>query len=242
MDGSWDRLGCDRASTARSNHPGETTTLAERLFGCQGKYRTGVCPERVIVLRVDSMARSPARRSPSAVRDRRPATAAAARSPTASARCSSSSTPRSASGATRRACGRSARPSGCRRRPRCTRTSPPSRTRATSAATRASPARSRSRSSRAPAPPSSAARSATSRSLGDVAAGTGVLAAEHVEEVMPAPRGLHRRRRALHAAGPRRVDDRRRHLRRRLRRRARPSPTPTTATSSWPASPARRRR
>ena len=43
---------------------------------------------------------------------------------------------------------------------------------------------------RPPAPTPSAARSATSRSLGDVAAGTGVLAAEHVEELVPVPEDL----------------------------------------------------
>ena len=60
--------------------------------------------------------------------------------------------------------------------------------------------------------------------VGDVAAGTDVLAQENVEEVLPAARRLHRRRRPVHAAGPGRLDDRRRDLRRRLRRRA-PQPT-----------------
>ena len=56
------------------------------------------------------------------------------------------------------------------------------------------------------------------------------------------PRGLHRRRPAVHAAGPRRLDDRRRDPRRRLRRRAPAGLPPTTATSSPPASRAARPR
>ena len=62
------------------------------------------------------------------------------------------------------------------------------------------------------------ARSATCPLVGDVAAGTDVLAQENVEEILPLPGRLHRRRRAVHAAGPGRLDDRRRHPRRRLRR------------------------
>ncbi len=53
---------------------------------------------------------------------------------------------------------------------------------------------------------------------------------------------FHRRRRAVHAAGPGRFDDRDRHPRRRLRRGHPDRPTPTTATSSSPASPAARPR
>ena len=78
--------------------------------------------------------------------------------------------------------------------------------------------------------------------LGDVAAGTGVLAAENVEEVVPVPEDftgdgelfmLRVRGESMIDAG---IFDQR--LRRRPRRR-RP---PTTATSSSRASPARRRR
>ena len=58
----------------------------------------------------------------------------------------------------------------------------------------------------------------------------------------PGPGRLHRRGRAVHAAGARRLDDRRRHPRRRLRRSPSSSRRPTTATSSSPASPAARRR
>ena len=58
-----------------------------------------------------------------------------------------------------------------------------------------------------------------------------------------APAGrLHRRRRPVHAAGPGRLDDRRRHPRRRLRRVPVPDRRPRPATSWWPASPATRRR
>ena len=53
--------------------------------------------------------------------------------------------------------------------------------------------------------------------VGDVAAGTDVLAQENVEELLPVPARLHRRRRAVHAPRPRRLDDRSRHPRRRLR-------------------------
>ena len=55
-------------------------------------------------------------------------------------------------------------------------------------------------------------------------------------------RGLHRRRRPLHAPGPRRLDDRGRHLRRRLRRRAPAAGGRRRATSSSPASRAKRPR
>ena len=78
--------------------------------------------------------------------------------------------------------------------------------------------------------------------VGDVAAGTDVLAQENVEEVLPAPGRLHRRGRPVHAPGPGRLDDRRRHPRRRLRRGRASSRPPTRATSSWPASPATRPR
>ena len=125
-----------------------------------------------------------------------------------------------ATAATRRASGRSARRSACRRAPPSTRTSRRCRTRATSPATPPSPARSRSTTTPSRAPPSSAGPCATCPLVGDVAAGTGVLAVENVEETLPDPGGLHRRRRALHAPGARRLDDRRRHPRRRLRRRA----------------------
>ena len=199
--------------TRRSNQGGETATVDERLFDVKRKSN-GCLPRTRDRVTVDPM---PDARPPPNPPDGPPG------SPPASARCSSSSTPRPASRATRRACARSARRSACRRRPRSTRTSPPCRTRATCAATRASPGRSRSRSSRARAPPSTAGRCATFPLLGDVAAGTGVLAAENVEEVIPVPDRPQRRRRPLHAAGPRRVDDRRRHLRRRLRRRPFPA-------------------
>ena len=59
---------------------------------------------------------------------------------------------------------------------------------------------------------------------------------------LPAPGRPHRRRRPLHAAGAGRLDDRRRHPRRRLRRRPGPDHRRATATSSSPASPARRPR
>ena len=58
----------------------------------------------------------------------------------------------------------------------------------------------------------------------------------------PGPGRLHRRRRAVHAAGARRLDDRRRHPRRRLRDRRPAADRGRTATSSSPASPAARRR
>ena len=45
------------------------------------------------------------------------------------------------------------------------------------------------------------ARCATCPLVGDVAAGTGVLAAENIEETLPAPRGLHRRRRSSSCCG-----------------------------------------
>ena len=77
------------------------------------------------------------------------------------------------------------------------------------------------------APPSSAGRSATCPLVGDVAAGTDVLAQENVEEILPAARRLHRRRRPVHAPGPGRLDDRRRHPRRRLRRRPGPAASPS---------------
>jgi repressor LexA len=54
--------------------------------------------------------------------------------------------------------------------------------------------------------------------VGDVAAGTDVLAQENVEETAAAALRLHRRGRPVHAAGARRLDDRHRHPRRRLRR------------------------
>ena len=53
--------------------------------------------------------------------------------------------------------------------------------------------------------------------VGDVAAGTDVLAQENIEETHAGPGRPHRRRRPVHAAGPGRLDDRRRHPRRRLR-------------------------
>ena len=49
--------------------------------------------------------------------------------------------------------------------------------------------------------------------VGDVAAGTNVLAQENVEEVLPLPGRLHGRRRPVHAQGPRRFHDRGRHPR-----------------------------
>ena len=78
--------------------------------------------------------------------------------------------------------------------------------------------------------------------VGDVAAGTDVLAQENVEELLPLPEDFTGHGRPVHAAGPRRLDDRRRHPRRRLRRRRASRRRPTTATSSSPASPARRPR
>ena len=56
--------------------------------------------------------------------------------------------------------------------------------------------------------------------VGDVAAGTGVLAAENIEETMPVPEDFTGDGPAVHAPRARRLDDRRRHPRRRLRRRA----------------------
>ena len=53
--------------------------------------------------------------------------------------------------------------------------------------------------------------------VGDVAAGTGTLAAENIEETMPLPEDLTGDGQLFMLAGPRRVDDRRRHLRPRLR-------------------------
>ena len=63
--------------------------------------------------------------------------------------------------------------------------------------------------------------------VGDVAAGTGVLAAENIEETLPVPEDFTGDGVALHAPGPRRLDDRGRHLRRRLRRGAPAAGRPT---------------
>ena len=46
--------------------------------------------------------------------------------------------------------------------------------------------------------------------VGEVAAGIDVLAEENIEELLPAPGGLHRRRAAVHAQGAGRLHDRRR--------------------------------
>ena len=78
--------------------------------------------------------------------------------------------------------------------------------------------------------------------VGDVAAGTGVLAAENIEETLPLPEDFTGDGDALHAPRARRVDDRRRHPRRRLRRRPSAAVRRQRATSSSPASPARRPR
>ena len=50
--------------------------------------------------------------------------------------------------------------------------------------------------------------------VGDIAAGTNVLASENIEELLTATRGLHRQREPLHVAGPGRLDGGRRHPRR----------------------------
>ena len=136
----------------------------------------------------------------------------------ASARSWSSSTSRSVGGATPRACARSARPSGSPPRPRSTPTSAPCVNKGY--LTRPS----RPRAIEVTSSPSSGAslerRPVRNVPLvGDVAAGTGVLAAENIDEVAAPPGRLHRRRAGVHAAGPGRVDDRGRHLRRRPRRR-----------------------
>ena len=73
------------------------------------------------------------------------------------------------------------------RPPPSTPTSPRCRGAATSGATPPSPAPSRSGGTRRPTPSSTGARSATCPLVGDVAAGTDVLAQENVEEVLPLP-------------------------------------------------------
>ena len=69
--------------------------------------------------------------------------------------------------------------------------------------------------------------------LGRIAAGGPILAEENLEEVFPLPRDLVGERRAVHARGQRRVDDRRGDLRRRLRRRT-PASRPRPTARSWP--------
>ena len=78
--------------------------------------------------------------------------------------------------------------------------------------------------------------------VGDVAAGTDVLAQENIEELYPLPEDFTGAGPAVHAAGARRLDDRRRHPRRRPRRRPPAARGRARVTSSSPASPARRRR
>ena len=95
---------------------------------------------------------------------------------------------------------------------------------------------------RARAPPSTAGRCATSRSSATSPPAPACSRPRTSRRCCPLPADFTRRRRAVHAAGPRRLDDRRRHLRRRLRRRPPAGRRPTTATSSSPASPAKRRR
>ena len=147
-----------------------------------------------------------------------------------------------ASAATRRRSARSARRSGSPHRPPCTATSTRSAARVTCGATRPSP-----RAIEVRWDPNSGVvmerRPVRHVPLvGDVAAGTDVLAQENVEELFPVPDRLHRRRRPVHAAGARRLDDRRRHPRRRLRGRRPADHGQRTATSSSPASPATRPR
>ena len=93
-------------------------------------------------------------------------------------------------GATRRRSARSARPSGSAPPPPCTRTSPRCSASASCAGTRRSPVPSRSAATRRRAPRSSAGPSATCPLVGEVAAGTDVLAQENVEEVVPVPADL----------------------------------------------------
>ena len=71
--------------------------------------------------------------------------------------------------------------------------------------------------------------------VGDVAAGTGVLAEENVEERLPMPEQFIGTGSGVHAAGARGLHGRCRHLRRGLRRGARAARGRTTGTW-WPAS------
>ena len=73
--------------------------------------------------------------------------------------------------------------------------------------------------------------------VGDVAAGTGVLAQENVEELYPLPEDFTGTGTLFMRQGAGRLDDRRRHHRRRLRRRAPAARCRDRATSWWPASP-----
>ena len=93
----------------------------------------------------------------------------------------------SATAATRRRSARSARRSASRHRPRCTATCTRCSVSATCAGTPPSPGPSRSPPTPPAAPPPSGAPPATSPWSGDVAAGTGVLAQEQVEELVPLP-------------------------------------------------------
>ena len=78
--------------------------------------------------------------------------------------------------------------------------------------------------------------------VGDVAAGTDVLAQENVEELLPLPADFIGDGDLFMLRVRGRLDDRGRHPRRRLRRGPEPAHRRATATSSWPASPARRPR
>ena len=139
-------------------------------------------------------------------------------SPPASSRSSTSSSSTCATAATRRRCARSARPSASPRRPRCTRTWPRSSASATCAATPPSPAPSRcattpTRGAAIERRPVRHVPARRRRRRRHRRARPGERRGDP-----PAPGRPHRRRRAVHAAGPGRLDDRRRHPRRRLRR------------------------
>ena len=159
-----------------------------------------------------------------------------------SATSSSSSSRRSASAAIRPRSARSATPSASPHRPRSTATSTRCSGSATCAATRPSRVPSRCATTPTAARSWSAGRFATCPLVGDVAAGTNVLAEENVEELLPVPVDFTGDGELfmLRVRGDSMIEAR--HPRRRLRRRHADQPIRTTATSWSPASPTARRR